>query len=311
MSDGPIKPTDGLNSPVRQDPAPVPFVSGEAIGTRTGDAGPEAGGPHGRKGPIEWAKRAGEFALSLAGVLVVWDLAVRIFDIPGYVLPLPWDVLVALVDQWNVQLFDESMVTFLESLGGFLLAIAVSVPIAILITYSDLLSRLIMPALVVSQVIPKIALAPLFVIWLGFGMFPKVLIAFLVAFFAVVVNTTVGLKSVEPNMLHLSRSMGASTLQTFLKVRLPNSLPTFFGGLKVGVTLAVIGAIVGEFVGAGSGLGHLTIVAMSALNLELTFAAIIMMGVIGVVMYVAVEIIERLAVPWKRSDEFERIQGTA
>lgn len=309
MSDGPIKSTDRPDSPAPQDPGGPETEDGVAIWIGDTDTTPQERG--GRQGPIEWLKRAGEFALSLGALLVIWDLAVRFFDVPAYVLPLPWDVLLALVDQWNVQLFDESMVTFRESLGGFLLAIALSVPIAILITYSELLSRLIMPALVVSQVIPKIALAPLFVIWLGFGMFPKILIAFLVAFFAIVVNTTVGLKSIEPNMLHLSRSMGASTIQTFLKVRLPNSLPTFFGGLKVGVTLAVIGAIVGEFVGAGSGLGHLTIVAMSALNLELTFAAIIMMGVIGVVMYVAVEIIERLAVPWKRSTEIDRVQGTA
>jgi NitT/TauT family transport system permease protein len=263
------------------------------------------------KRSFSWLARIAEFAVSIGALLVAWHLAVVIFDIPPYVLPLPWDVLVELVEQWNVQLYDETMVTFIESLGGFLLAIVVSVPLAILITYSDLLNRLVMPALVVSQVIPKIALAPLFVIWLGFGLLPKVLMSFLVAFFAIVVSTVVGLRSIEPNMLHLSRSMGASTLQTFLKVRLPNSLPTFFGGLKVGVTLAVIGAIVGEFVGAGSGLGHLTIIAMASLNLPLTFAAILMMGVIGVVMYGAVELLERLAVPWKKRDEFERIQGTA
>lgn len=263
------------------------------------------------KRSFSWLKRVAEFTISIGALLVAWHLAVVIFDIPPYVLPLPWDVLVELVEQWNVQLFEETMVTLVESLGGFLLAIAVAVPLAILITYSDLLNRLVMPALVVSQVIPKIALAPLFVIWLGFGLLPKVLMSFLVAFFAIVVATVVGLRSIEPNMLHLSRSMGASTLQTFLKVRLPNSLPTFFGGLKVGVTLAVIGAIVGEFVGAGSGLGHLTIIAMASLNLPLTFAAILMMGVIGVVMYGAVELLERLAVPWKKENEYDRIQGTA
>lgn len=265
----------------------------------------------GNKRSYSWVKRLIEFTVSIGALLVVWHLSVVIFDIPPYILPLPWDVLVELVEQWNVQLREETMVTFLESLGGFLLAIAVSVPLAILITYSDLLNRLVMPALVVSQVIPKIALAPLFVIWLGFGMLPKVLMSFLVAFFAIVVSTVVGLQSIEPNMVHLSRSMGASTLQTFLKVRLPNSLPTFFGGLKVGVTLAVIGAIVGEFVGAGSGLGHLTIIAMASLNLPLTFAAILMMGVIGVVMYGAVELLERLAVPWKKKNDQTRIQGTA
>ncbi|MFV0251841.1 MAG: ABC transporter permease [Beutenbergiaceae bacterium] len=257
-----------------------------------------------------WLRRPLEGLISIAALLLVWQLAVVLFDIPAYVLPRPWDVLVALVDQWDDQLAAETMVTFQESVGGFLLAIVVSVPLAILITYSDLLSRLVMPALVIAQVIPKIALAPLFVIWLGFGILPKILMSFLVAFFAIVVSTVVGLKNIEPNMLHLSRSMGASTLQTFLKVRLPNSLPTFFGGLKVGVTLAVIGAIVGEFVGAGSGLGHLTIIAMASLNLPLTFAAILMMGVIGVLMYAAVEILERLAVPWKKSGELDQIQGT-
>lgn len=265
-----------------------------------------------RHRPVEWLKRLLEFTVSIGLLLLIWHLAVVIFDIPSYILPLPADVLNEIVTQWNVQLFEETMVTFQESLGGFLLAIAVSVPLAILITYSDLLNRIVMPVLVVSQVIPKIALAPLFVIWLGFGVLPKILISFLVAFFAIVVSTVVGLQSIEPNMLHLSRSMGASTIQTFLKVRLPNSLPTFFGGLKVGVTLAVIGAIVGEFVGAGSGLGHLTIISMASLNLELTFAAILMMGAIGIVLYGAVVLLEKLAVPWKKkTTEFERLQATA
>lgn len=260
---------------------------------------------------FEWVKRILEFGVSIGTLLLLWHFAVVFFDIPPYILPLPGDVLVEIVEQWSVQLFDETMITFQESVGGFLLAIAVSLPLAVLIVYSDLLNRLLMPALVVFQVIPKIALAPLFVIWLGFGILPKVLMSFLVAFFAIVVSTVVGLRSIEPNMLHLSRSMGASTLQTFLKVRLPNALPTIFGGLKVGVTLAVIGAIVGEFVGAGGGLGHLTIIAMASLNLELTFAAILMMGAIGIVMYVAVEVLEKLAVPWKKRTELERIGGTA
>lgn len=273
-------------------------------------------GPAPRSGPGrpygEWLKRLLEFGASIGSALLLWHFAVVIFDIPAYILPVPGDVLIEVVEQWNVQLYEETMVTFLESLGGFLLAIAVAIPLAILVTYSDLLNRIAMPLLVVSQVIPKIALAPLFIIWLGFGVLPKVLISFLVAFFAIVVSTAVGLQSIEPKMLHLSRSMGASTLQTFLKVRLPNSLPTVFGGLKVAVTLAVIGAIVGEFVGAGSGLGHLTITAMGSLNLPLTFAAILMMAVIGVVLYGAVVLLEKLAVPWKKeTTEIERLRATA
>lgn len=257
------------------------------------------------------ARNASQIAVTLVGLLVVWDLAVRLFDVPSYILPLPFDVARVLVEEWNAQLFAQTMVTFQESLTGYLLAIVVSVPLAILLTYSKLAERVLFPVLVVFQVIPKIALAPLFIIWLGFGMLPKMIISFLVAFFAIVVSTTVGLKSVQPEMIYLARSMGASTLQVFLKVRLPHSLPTFFGGLKVGVTLAVIGAIVGEFVGSGAGLGHLLIIAMAALNLELTFATIIMMAAIGIVMYVAVEIIERFAVPWQRSNQLEQMQATA
>lgn len=292
--------------PVLQRHGTAP-VSGDG----TGPLREEGVRPSGWRRAGSSAVHTGQIALGLVGILVAWDLLVRLFDIPSYILPLPLDVLRVLVEEWNAQLFEQTMITLQESVSGYLLAIAVSVPLAILLTYSRLADRFLFPVLVVFQVIPKIALAPLFIIWLGFGMLPKTIISFLVAFFAIVVSTTVGLKSVKPEMVYLAQSMGASTLQVFLKVRLPNSLPTFFGGLKVGVTLAVIGAIVGEFVGAGAGLGHLLIIAMAALNLELTFATIIMMAAIGVVMYVAVEIIERLAVPWQRSNQLEQVKATA
>lgn len=254
--------------------------------------------------------QAGQIGLGLGGAVVVWHFAVMLFDVPFYVLPPPVEVARTLVTEWSGQIWTQTWVTLQESVGGYLLAIVVSVPLAILLTYSRLADRVFFPVLVVFQVIPKIALAPLFIIWLGFGMFPKMLISFLVAFFAIVVSTTVGLKSAKPEMIDLARSMGASTLEIFLKIRLPNSLPTFFGGLKVGVTLAVIGAIVGEFVGSGAGLGHMLIVAMSALNLPLVFASILMMAAIGIVMYGAVEIAERLAIPWQRSQRIA-LQATA
>ena len=141
---------------------------------------------------------------------------------------------------------------------------------------------------------------------MGFGMASKILLAFLVAFFAIVVNTGTGLKSIDPKMFYLARSMGASTWNTFVHFRLPNSLPVFFAGLKLGVTLALIGAIVGEFVASGSGLGHLTVVAAGSLNTELVFAAIIVMAFIGIGMYMAIEIIERLAVPWSRENDLDQ-----
>lgn len=259
---------------------------------------------------FDWVKQGGQFTISVLSLLVLWDLFVRVFDIPSYVMPLPLDVLRALVAEWSGQIWPATWVTFQESFLGYLVAIAVSVPIAVLLTYSSLANRLLYPPLVISTVVPKIAIAPLFIIWFGFGMFPKIVIAFLVAFFAIVVSTAVALNSLDPNMVHLARSMGASRFQTFWKVRLPNALPTFFGGLKVGVTLAVIGAIVGEFVGSGSGLGHLTLLAMGALNLDLVFACIVMMAMVGVVMFLAVGLIEKLTVKGRPSSTgLERTQA--
>lgn len=246
------------------------------------------------------------YLLPIGVLLLLWELAIWVFDIQRFLLPRPMDVLATLWDR-RADLSAESWVTFQESVWGFLLAVAVAIPVAILITFSKVASRAIYPTLVISQVLPKIAVAPLLVVWMGFGMGPKILLAFLVAFFPIVVNTATGLNSLEPKMIDLARSMGASTWQTFIHFRLPGSLPIFFAGLKVGVTFAVIGALVGEFVGSGRGLGHLTVIAMGSLNTELVFASIIVMAAIGVALYVAIEALERICVPWSRSRRVEQM----
>lgn len=255
-----------------------------------------------------WPRELGLYLLPVVLILLVWEAAIQVFDIQRFLLPRPGDVLATLWESREI-LLEESWVTFQESLLGFLLAVAVAVPVAILLTFSKIAARIIYPVLVISQVIPKVAVAPLLVVWMGFGVAPKILLAFLVAFFPIVVNTATGLNNLEPKMIYLARSMGASTWQTFVYFRLPSSLPIFFAGLKVGVTFAVIGALVGEFVGAGSGLGHLTVIAMGSLNTELVFASIIVMAVIGVAMYVVIEILERLLVPWSRSRRLEQMGG--
>jgi NitT/TauT family transport system permease protein len=254
----------------------------------------------------QWPRELALYLLPVILLLVVWELAIRVFDIQAFLLPKPLDVIETLWDRRQT-LMEEAWVTFQESLWGFLLAVAAAVPIAILITFSKVASRTVYPVLVISQVIPKVAIAPLLVVWMGFGVGPKILLAFLVAFFPIVVNTATGLNSLEPKMIHLARSMGANTWQTFVYFRLPASLPVFFAGLKVGVTFAVIGALVGEFVGAGSGLGHLTVIAMGSLNTQLVFASIIVMAGIGVAMYVVIEILERMLVPWSRSRRLEQM----
>lgn len=240
------------------------------------------------------------YAVPVLLIFATWWLAIEIFSIKAYLLPYPHDVLATLWTE-RVQLLQEGWVTLQESLWGFGLAVVVAVPIAMLVTFSRIAERTIYPILVVTQVIPKVAIAPLLIIWMGFGISAKILLAFLVAFFAIVVNTATGLASLDIKMVHLARSMGASTWQIFVRFRLPNSLPIFFAGLKVGVTLALIGAIVGEFVASSQGLGFLTVVAMGSLKTRLVFAAITAMAVVGVGMYAAVEALERLLIPWSRT----------
>lgn len=254
--------------------------------------------------------RVSSYLFSFLLILGIWEGARVLFDIPKYLVPSVAAVAETLIVERG-QLLEETWITFQEAALGYLLAIATAIPTAILVTYSLIARRIVYPILVVSQVIPKIAIAPLLIVWLGFGVFPKILVAFLVSFFAIVVSTATGLNEIEPKMIHLARSMGAGTWGTFLRVRLPSALPVFFGGLKVGVTLAVIGAIVGEFVGSGQGLGHLTVIAMGSLRVDLVFAAIIMMSLVGVFMYLIVEVTERLLVPWGKGKRIEEIQSAS
>jgi NitT/TauT family transport system permease protein len=187
--------------------------------------------------------------------------------------------------------------TTVEIVLGFLLSIALGVPLALAIFVSPAFSRSVLPLLVSSQAMPKVAVAPLFLVWFGFGLLPKVLIAFLIAFFPIVISTVVGLASIEQEKIHLARSMGLGETATFFKIRLPSALPSVFGGLKISITLAVVGAVVGEFVGGDAGLGYLLMVANGNIDTPLLFAGLIALTVQGVVAYYLVELAERLAIP--------------
>jgi NitT/TauT family transport system permease protein len=178
------------------------------------------------------------------------------------------------------------------------------------IVYSPLIERAIYPLLVGSQSVPKIAIAPLLIFWAGLGLFPKVLVAFLISFFPIIIDTVVGLRSVEPEMLHLARSMGAGAGRTFLKIRFPSALPNIFAGLKVAVTLSVVGAIVGEFIQADRGLGYALLQANAVMDTRLGFAAIIVLSAVGIAMFVAVDTIERRLIPWHASHRSELAAGT-
>lgn len=234
--------------------------------------------------------------LAVLGVLVLWEAAARAFAIPAFILPAPSLIAASLAAHLGLIVY-QGWVTTTEILLGFGLSIVVAVPLALAIFLSPTFARTVYPLLISSQAIPKVAVAPLFIVWFGFSLLPKVLIAFLIAFFPVVINTAVGLASIEPEKIFLAQSMGLGAAATFFKVRLPNALPLIFGGLKISITLAVVGAVVGEFVGGDAGLGYLLMVANGSMDTPLLFAAIFGLTVLGVVFFLLIEIAERLAVP--------------
>ena len=237
-------------------------------------------------------------------LIVLWQLAIVVFRIPPYLIPAPLAVVKQLVTQWPELLQQASFTTY-ATLGGFALSIAFGIPMALLIAYSRTVESFVYPLLVFSQSVPKVAIAPLFVVWFGFGIIPKVIAAFMLGFFPIVVSTVVGFKSVDRDMIDLARSMKASKLQIFRRISLPQALPSIFARLKVSVTLAVVGAVVGEFVGSNSGIGYVLQIANGNFDLPLMFAALTILSLIGVLLFAAVDLAERFMIPWHASQRNE------
>jgi NitT/TauT family transport system permease protein len=237
----------------------------------------------------------GQTLAAFVAILVAWQLVG--LRVPRYLLPTP---LGAAAELWARAplLGQHALVTLQEIALGFALAVAVSVPCGLAVAFSRGVERVVMPVLVFTQLIPKIALAPLFIIWFGFGLFPKVFMTFLLSFFPIVIDAVVGFRSLDREVEYLTRSMGMSGWQAFFKVRLPHALPNVFACLKVAITLATVGAIIGEFVGSDRGLGYLLLVAGGDLRTELLFATLAVLTGIGLVLYWLMTVLERLAIPW-------------
>jgi NitT/TauT family transport system permease protein len=236
-------------------------------------------------------------AATLVGAVLAWEIASRIFRIPKFIMPRPSDI-VGEAWEWRYRFVEHSWVTLYETLGGFALSVVVGVPLAVLIVYSPWMRRALYPLIVLTQSVPKIAIAPVLLLMVGYGEVPKMIVAFLVAFFPIVVDTATGLAATPPELLDLSRSYRASAFKTFVKVRFPMALPFFFSGVKVAITLAVIGAVVGEFVGSDKGLGYLILSATSYWKTELAFSAMILLSLMAIVLFGVVCLIERLVCPW-------------
>jgi NitT/TauT family transport system permease protein len=232
----------------------------------------------------------------MVALLAIWEAASRLFSIPAYLVPAPSAIALSM-DSNSAVLIKESIGTTFEILLGFALSVAVGVPLALAIYLWRPFARAVYPVLVSSQAVPKVAVAPLFLVWFGFGLLPKVLIAFLIAFFPVVINTAMGLASLEREKIYLAQSMGFGPIATFFKIQLPNAMPSIFAGLKISITFAVVGAVVGEFVGGQGGLGYLLLIANGNMDTALLFAGIVALTLLGVVLFALIGLVERLVLP--------------
>jgi len=241
-------------------------------------------------------------ALVLLGLLLAWQLAVDLGGVKEYILPSPSAALKAYLRP-NYQWTANFLATFYATVDAFALSAVLGIGLAVVIVWNDMLMRTVMPVLVLFNTLPKIALAPLFVIWLGYGIWPNIVIGTTIAFFPMVVNTAVGLATAEPEMLELVRSLKASRWQVFTKIRFPNAVPYIFTGLKLNATMSVIGAIVGEFVASERGLGALIITGGVTLETPSIFASLILISVLGLALYGVVVAVERVVAPWVHREQ--------
>jgi NitT/TauT family transport system permease protein len=251
---------------------------------------------------IEALSNGGPLAqiVSLLSLLVIWQLFVMISGIRPYLLPAPTQIFVELFDSFSV-LIEHTWVTLVESLAGFLIAAVVGVGLAVVMVAVPFLRGLVMPGLVAFNVVPKVAFAPLLIIWLGLGIQSKIALSFLIAFFPIVVNTITGLIDIEPEMLNLVRLMKARSRLQFTKIRLPHALPAMFDGFKIALPIAIIGAIVAEFVASSEGLGYLIVAAGVQLNTTLVFASIFMIVIFSMVLYALLLFVESRFLSWRPS----------
>ncbi len=234
----------------------------------------------------------------VAGIIVVWEGYVRVFDIEKWLLPAPSAVVVAIGESPGM-LARHSRVTLEEIAVGFALALAAGVVLASAIGLSRTVERALYPFVIASQTIPVIVIAPMLLIWVGYGLAPKVIVVALISFFPIVVNMADGLKSADPDVVALTRTLGANRWQVFIKIQAPTSLPYLFSGMRVAIAVSVIGAVIGEWVGSSEGLGYLMIRSKPLFLTERVFAAIVILSAMGVGLFALVGIVERFALPWQ------------
>ncbi|WP_342723481.1 ABC transporter permease [Bradyrhizobium sp. B097] len=240
-----------------------------------------------------WSGWLDRYSALLVGAVLIgaWQVFVPLSGLSEFVLPTPLAIAKRIVRDTSL-LTAHTYVTLLEVVFGFAIGVLMGIPLALSIFYSKAFERAIYPILVGLQTVPKISLAPILVLYLGYGWAPKIVLAFLISFFPIVISTVVGLQSLDKSLVNLVRSMGANEWQTFFKLRLPAALPNIFGGFKVAISLAVIGAVIGEYVAAERGLGYLQLQANSQFDTTLNFATVVTISALGVILYFIIDVVE-------------------
>jgi len=243
-------------------------------------------------------------ACTILLLVIVWEASVRLFHIKEYILPGPWAIIKVFKSVWRL-LLSHSVVTLNEALAGFVLSVIVGLTLSFLMNRWRFAKRVLYPLMVISQTVPIIALAPLILIWMGVGVFPKVVIVVLVCFFPICINTMEGLQSADRDMINLMKVMGAGHIKIFREVTLPSALPQFFSGLKIAGTYSVMGAVIGEWLGAKSGLGIFMTRAISSYRADMLFAAIVVIVMLSITLFKIIEITERIVIPWNSKNKDE------
>jgi NitT/TauT family transport system permease protein len=238
--------------------------------------------------------------LTFVAIVALWSAAIAIFNIPAYLLPGPGSVFSRMVSDAPM-LWAHSLITLAEILLGFGLTVVTAIPLGLAIALSRVARQVVYPPLMLMQLVPKIAVAPLFLVWLGFGMESKVLLTVLMTFFPLLLASISGFQILDDRLLYLTQSMGATRWQTFRYLRFPAALPVIFSGIKSSATIAATAAIVAEFVGANRGLGYVLLRGTSTMDIELTFAVLVVLTIIGIVINYAVEFSEWAMTPWQRA----------
>jgi NitT/TauT family transport system permease protein len=246
--------------------------------------------------------------LSGAIGLALWEGLVRLFKVPVFILPAPSQVIVTIVEQWWYLLSQLAITTFAAGLG-LVMAIVFGLAAGAAITASRLVDRMLTPWLVIAHAVPKVVIAPLFLVWFGFGLQSEMFFVVAFTFFPVIVNTVTGLKSADPEQILMVRAMGATPIQVLRKIQFPSALPSICAGIKLAVTLAPVGAVIGEFVASNKGLGHLLIRAVGDMDTPLAFAAVTVFSIFGVLLWRLAEWGERRVLPWHPSQREAFLRG--